>query len=328
MSAKPVRINQSRPSAPAACIRFFWLGLGMATMQMESLPAAPSDAFALTTTPSTAGVVQVEDQRASARPSSNRAEILKRFVEECVLITPGRGVFPNTYRFGAAAGETFGAEPRDVEMPSDFRISRYEVTQELYEAVMDTNPSRWKGPRNSAESMTIGSAESFCQKLTEILRREKLIGVNEEVRLPTEVEWEYCCRAGTATRYSFGDQAAAPDDRAPKATLLDPYAWHTGNAAGNDPAVGVLKPNPWGLFDCHGYLWEYVSDAWTINGQPAKPGNAPISARPVRVARGGSWKDESSRLTSSSRMPISEVTVDDAVGFRCLIAKKPATDTR
>jgi formylglycine-generating enzyme required for sulfatase activity len=185
---------------------------------------------------------------------------------------------------------------------------------------MGSNPSRWKGARNSVESMSYTDAESFCAKLTTRLQAAKLIEATETVRLPTEAEWEYCCRAGTETRYSFGDAAALKTDKDPKASILDEYAWHTGNAAGNDPAVGVLKPNPWDLFDMHGYLWEYVSDA--EDRRAAINQKTPATELSTCIIRGGSWRDRASDLTSGARrsMPIQETS--DAVGFRCVIAQK------
>lgn len=267
------------------------------------------------------------NRRESARPSENVEEIFQRFVEECVAIRPGTEPFPPRFRFGSTTKELHGIVPREVSMSQHFRISQYEVTQELYEAVMNVNPSRWKGPRNSVENVSFRNATDFCERLTVLLRARRLIASREFVRLPSELEWEYCCRAGTTTRYSFGDQAAADGDISPRATLLDPFAWHTGNAAGNDPAVGVLKPNAWGLYDCHGYLWEFVADVWSDDGQQPTIDGRPNDGNSMRTVRGGSWKDEASRLTSSSRRPVTENFVDDATGFRCVIAEKPQAQT-
>jgi formylglycine-generating enzyme required for sulfatase activity len=266
---------------------------------------------------------------ASCGESPEQRELLKTFVDEFVAITPGTGQFPASFQQGG---------DRPVELPvhqvtlkHPFAIAKYEVPQNLYEVVMGSNPSRWKGPRNSAESMTWDEANEFCRNITARLRAAQLIKADEVIRLPSESEWEYCCRAGTTTAYSFGDAAQDKGDSGPKATLLDPYAWHTGNAAGNDPAVGVLKPNPWGLYDVHGYLWEFCSDEWRsdyndapTDGAPRKvvsktPGEAP----PVRrVMRGGSWKDDFTMLRSASRRAIGQSSRDDAIGFRCIRSRQ------
>ena len=246
--------------------------------------------------------------------------VLKRFVDECVSIRPGSKIFPPEFQMGQHFAGPMALPEHTVRMSQPFRICKFETTQELYAAVMGSNPSRWKGVRNSVESMSYTDAESFCAKLTTRLQAAKLIEATEIVRLPTEAEWEYCCRAGTDTRYSFGDAAALKTDKDPIASILNEYAWHTGNAAGNDPAVGVLKPNPWDLFDMHGYLWEYVTESDVSPAATNK--TAPAPARSTCIIRGGSWRDRAVDLTCGARrsMPIQETS--DAIGFRCVIAQK------
>lgn len=251
-------------------------------------------------------------------------DLLQDFVDNCVLIEPGTEKYPQQFQMGRHFESPFALPERTVAMSQLFRISKFEMTQELYAAITGANPSRWKGPRNSVESMSFLDAEMFCTKLNAKLRAAKLIAPNEVVRLPTEAEWEYCCRAGTHTRYSFGDSASSKTDNVDATSFLNEYAWHTGNAAGNDPAVGVLKPNPWGLFDMHGYLWEYVSDRYAVTAAPetaaldqATPGAT------IRIIRSGSWRDHASRLTSGARLPIPDHVSSDAIGFRCVIAHQP-----
>lgn len=317
------------------------------------------------------------------------APLLKAFADEFVPITPGEGKFPASFQMGSKDGPANEQPPHEVTFRHKFAMARYEVPQNLYEAVMGTNPSKWKGPRNSVEMMTWSDANEFCAKVTERLRQAKLIADGEVIRLPTEAEWEYCCRAGTTTRYSFGDEAqpagvdsfdvvltgfgdnkiavikvvraatglglkeakdlvegvpkplrlVLPKADATKlkdeieqaggtcqvrgALLLDKYGWHTGNAAGNDPPVGALKPNPWGLYDMHGYLWEFTADGWSDNYATApRDGSAVPHSSETKslVVRSGSWKDRFEKLTSSSRRKITTTTIDDAIGFRCVRA--------
>lgn len=257
-------------------------------------------------------------------PADDALPLLQTFVDELVEITPGQGRYPETFVMGS--DESPSERPvRRVTMSDDFAIAKYEVPQNLYESVMGENPSRWKGPRNSAEMMTWEEANRFCERLTQSLREQSLIGANDVIRLPTEAEWEYCCRAGTTTAYSFGDHDTSDEDTGNQASLLDAYAWHTGNAAGNDPPVGALKPNPWGLYDMHGYLREFTADAWHADYEGAPADELPRAAasgtklRQVAV-RGGSWKDRSKDLRSSSRQAFGVGARDDAVGFRCVRA--------
>ena len=263
--------------------------------------------------------VRAEDDKV---PSEKTVALLMTFADEFVAITPGEGKFPASFQMGSAKGDAGEQPQHEVTFKHKFAIAKYEVPQNLYEAVMGANPSKWKGPRNSVEMMSWHDANDFCGKITAALRMNKLIADNEAIRLPTEAEWEYCCRAGTTTKYSFGDEAQQDGDKGLKATLLGKYGWHTGNAAGNDPPVGALKPNPWGLYDMHGYLWEFTADGWSdTHERPPTDGSA-VKVGQI-VLRSGSWKDSFPSLTSTSRRRLSMTATDDAVGFRCVKARVP-----
>ncbi len=336
----------------AACLLFLFLiapsrsAWSNAKAQLRDLRPAAREA----TGAAPSGDTREADRRSSPAeiPPVNGSELevlLRRFVDEFVEITPGRGGFPDSFVMGRDDGPASERPAHRVRMRQAFAIAKYETPQNLYQAVMGHNPSRWKGPRNAAEMMTWHEALQFCERATTLLRQRRLIGPDEFIRLPSEAEWEYCCRAGTRTRYSFGDDAQAPGDVAPKASILDRYAWHTGNAAGNDPPVGALKPNPWGLYDVHGYLWEMTEDDWfddyrsgPADARPrtASPGDRASpsatdgaagrsSAAPVpRITiRGGSWRDPYPLLTSTARRPFPVNARSDAVGFRCVRSKRP-----
>jgi formylglycine-generating enzyme required for sulfatase activity len=243
----------------------------------------------------------------AAAPQEDSKKLLKTFREEFVAIEPA------SFTMGSAAGGKAEQPTHEVKIAFPFKIGKVEVPQNLWEAVMGSNPSRWKGRRNSVEMLSFDEAEEFCRKVTELLRAADLIGKEEFIRLPTEAEWEYCARAGTKTAYSFGEDAKDLND----------YAWHTGNAAGNDPPVGAKKPNPWNLYDMHGYLWEWCLDVWhdSYEGAPANSAAWTEGGDPKRrVLRGGSWKDKADALTSSYRRGAPVGLKDDAVGLRCVLA--------
>src|SRR4051794_14633037 len=113
--------------------------------------------------------------------------ILKRFADEFVTLTPGEGKFPPSFQMGSTA-EASEQPVRTVKM-KPFAICKYETTQELYEAVMGANPSKWKGRRNSVELVSWQDANEFCAKVTTLLRDRKWLAVKERIRLPSEAEW-------------------------------------------------------------------------------------------------------------------------------------------
>ncbi len=249
-----------------------------------------------------------------ADPTAEQASLLKTFRDEFVVITPGMESYPAQFTMGSDSGPMNERPAHPVAVKKRFSIARYEVPQNLWQAVTGNNPSRWKGPRNSAELFNYDEAVDFCRKTTELMRAAKLIDADEVIRLPTEAEWEYCARASSTSRYSFGDDPAE----------LGKYGWFNGNAAGNDPPVGAKLPNAWKLYDMHGYLWEWCSDAWHDNYE-----GAPTDGRSWdeggdasrRVLRSGSWKDKAPSLASSFRRAESRTTRDDAIGLRCVLSK-------
>lgn len=264
---------------------------------------------------------EAADKKPAGKPT--RMELLKTFADEFVAITPGEGKFPASFQMGRPDGPPAEQPVRTVKLTGPFHMAKYEVTQNLYEAVMGQNPSVWGGPRNSVEMVSWRDAMVFCRRATAMMRSAGLIEQDEVIRLPTEAEWEYCCRAGTKTVYSFGDAATKEGDNEAehKASLLDPYGWHTGNAAGNDPPVGALKPNAWGLYDMHGYLWEYVADNWhrDFTGAPEDSSAWTDGGdRAPRVMRSGSWRDRYVSLTSTTRQSVPDHVKSDAIGFRCV----------
>ncbi|MBI4601005.1 MAG: formylglycine-generating enzyme family protein [Planctomycetes bacterium] len=145
-----------------------------------------------------------------------------------------------------------------VHITCGFYMSATEVTQEEFRAVMGYNPSEPTArPGLAVNRVSWREAVAFCAKLT---AREELTEPGRVYRLPTEAEWEYACRAGTTTRYSFGD-ALDCDDIDGLCEIFDENMWYNGNVAGVwPPAVGTKPPNPWGLHDMHGGLAEWCQD--------------------------------------------------------------------
>ncbi|MEO2015386.1 MAG: formylglycine-generating enzyme family protein [Fuerstiella sp.] len=197
--------------------------------------------------------------------------------------------------------------PHPVTLTQPFELGVYEVTQEQYEQVIGSNPSDFKGPQNPVEKVSWDDAVEFCRELS-ALPAEKAAGY--VYRLPTEAEWEYACRAGTQTKYSFGDS---------KSELAD-YAWYSKNAGGNSPyPVGGKKPNAWGLYDMHGNVFEWCQDrpASYPSGSVTDPTGA--SSGSDRVRRGGSWSSYSVVCRSAGRnWSPPDSRNDNRLGFRVL----------
>jgi formylglycine-generating enzyme required for sulfatase activity len=196
-----------------------------------------------------------------------------------------------------------------VTITKPFHLGAFEVTQEQYEKVTGKNPSHYKGPNNPVENVSWDDAVEFCRKLSQ-LPKEKAAG--HVYRLPTEAEWEYACRAGTTTAFSFDDDASQ----------LGQYAWFDENSGTTTHPVGGKKPNPWGLYDMHGNVWEWCQD-W--HGEyPSEPVTDPTgpTTGSYRVFRGGRWVSVARYCQSGNRDRFYPSLRDSGLGFR--VARGPS----
>src|SRR5262245_60867667 len=170
---------------------------------------------------------------------------------EFVWIPPGR------FTMGSPTNEPNRIENEGpqttVTISCGFWLGKYEVTQGEWLKLMTNNPSDCKGDlRLPVERVTWDEANEFCRQLTHLERTGGKLPPRNEYRLPTEAEWEYACRAGSTSRFSYGDD--------PGYGKLQQYAWYLDNSGHRTHPVGEKKPNPWGLHDIHGNVWEWCSD--------------------------------------------------------------------
>ena len=161
-----------------------------------------------------------------------------------------------------------------MQITRPFYLSAYEITQQQFERVTGKDPSEFKGATNPVERVSWYEAVIFCDELS---KRE---GV--EYRLPTEAEWEYACRAGTTTAYSFGDDKSQ----------LGKYAWFSDNSDNTTHPVGEKLANRWVLFDMHGNVWEWCQDwrgTYETKQMLIDPSGPASGSR--RVLRGGAFNN-------------------------------------
>ncbi len=223
------------------------------------------------------------------QPSNENGVIMNSIGMKLKLIEPGE------FMMGSDKGQDVEKPVHKVRITKAFYIGVYEVTQEQYEKIMGENPSYFRGANIPVDSISWDDAVLFCKRLSE---KE---GVT--YRLPTEAEWEYACRAGTRTRYYWGDEM---DNR---------YAWTTKSGKKSHD-VGQKKPNAWGLYDMSGNVWEWCSDRYGDDYYDNSPEEDPGGPRNgfCPVTRGGSWLCGS--CSSASRWWNSPDFGHDDQGFR------------
>jgi formylglycine-generating enzyme required for sulfatase activity len=187
---------------------------------------------------------------------------------DLVLIPAGE------FEMGSNDGAKNEKPVHKVKISQSFFMGKYVVTQTQYEKVMGNNPSQFKGENLPVEKCYMyASAESFCKKASSL--------TGKSIRLPTEAEWEYACRAGTKTKYNTGDNDAA----------LKQAGWFGVNSDGKTHPVGQKKPNAWGLYDMHGNVWQCCQDWYGedyYGKSPVEDPQGPTQGTYRGVLRGGS----------------------------------------
>jgi len=213
---------------------------------------------------------------------------------------------PGSFRMGIPekTKTSFATIQVSVTISKGFYLGKYSVTQAEFKAVMGTTP--WAGKSNVKEGddypatyVDWNDAAEFCRKLTARESQAGRLPQGYVYALPTEAQREYACRAGTTTAYSFGDDAGNLGD----------YAWWggiygDGNAKTEQYAhrVGQKKPNPWGLYDMHGNVWEWCRDAYA--GELPGGTDPLVETGSARVSRGGGWYGGAGECRSMCRQPI------------------------
>ena len=227
---------------------------------------------------------------------------------EMVVVPAGK------FMMGSADGADDEKPVHEVVIAKPFAVGKFEVTFDEYDAcaadggcVMHQHPSDagWGRGRHPVIAMPWMWVSGYLDWLSQ--------KTGKHYRLLTEAEWEYAARAGTTTKYAFGDTITH-----------DQANFSTGKERGRTVEVGSYPPNAWGLHDMHGNVWEWVEDCYEVSyeyenapvKQPADGSAYVYTGCPTRVARGGSWDYEANDLRSSLRYAVKPSYGVDEIGFR------------
>jgi eukaryotic-like serine/threonine-protein kinase len=228
-------------------------------------------------------------------------------------------VAPGSFTMGSP-NTFFSEDPaHEVTISHRYGFGKYPITQGQWRIVMGTNPSRFASTDDHpVETISWSDAVDFCRELSNTIGRE--------VRLPTEAEWEYACRAGTLGDFFFSPNGPFTDETGVPSELrraLGNFAWFDSNSVGGPHQVGLKRPNPWGFHDLVGNLWEWCEDNWH-NDYVGAPTNGAAwiddaNSRRLRCVRGGAWDMNAFRCRSCYRSWEHEEIATDRIGLRIVI---------
>ena len=200
---------------------------------------------------------------------------------------------------------------QNVTLTKPFYMGLFEVTQKQYQLVTGSNPSRFSGDKLPVERVSYnairGSSNGANWPASNAVDSSSFLGklrarTGLDFDLPTEAQWEYACRAGTTTTYSYGNSANGN------------YMWYGDNSSSQTHEVGTKLPNPWGLYDMHGNVLEWCLDWYGTLSYGTDPKGS--SSGSHRVIRGGSWSILASICASSDRSSSDPLSESNNVGFR------------
>ena len=233
---------------------------------------------------------------------------------DMIWIEPGTFIMGSpTDELGRDSDET----QHQVTLTQGYWLGRYEVTQAQYEAVMEKNPSKFKGADLPVEKVSWYNAMDFCAKLTDIERAAGRLPEGYEYTLPTEAQWEYACRAGTTTALNSGMNLSDKN----KCPEMDEVGWYEYNSDSTTHPVGQKMPNAWGLYDMHGNVFE-----WCLDWHGSYPSSAVTdpkgsSSGSYRVLRGGNWNFNAYSCRSAYRFDSTPSDFNrNYYGFRVALA--------
>jgi formylglycine-generating enzyme required for sulfatase activity len=238
------------------------------------------------------------------------------------------GMRPQNMVFIPAGNFTLGSPANEEDRFSDegpqtpvtisqgFWIGARPVTQLEYNSIMGTNPSSFAGTLElPVESVSWFDATNYCARLTEQAVAGHRIPAGCQYRLPTEAEWEYACRAETTTRFNYGDD--------PGYLNFSTYAWYAENSSNQTHPVATKLPNPWGIYDMYGNVWQWCQDWYgPYPGVPVTDPKGPATGL-NRVLRAGSWADYPNLCRTACRILDEPSALYSTYGLRVVLAPNP-----
>lgn len=285
------------------------------------------------------GVAKFDDEDQPPEPLDEPAKSVSLSLRSNVGVVTQRlrWIPPGQFMFGSPKGEPgrrdeYEFEPTQQIVESGFWMFDTPCTQELWTAVMGNNQSFFKSPTRPVETVSWNACQEFLDRLA-----EQCPGKGFEFELPSELEWEYACRAGT-TEATYAGPMEILGER--NALILDSISWYGGNCgiefdspfgwattdwqenqyefkAGGTHRVAMKRANAWGLFDTLGNVYEWCVDVWRNSDSESKEVAVPASA--YRVVRGGSWDGHASYVRAAYRTVRSCGSGSGNVGFRCRV---------
>ncbi|MCF7854967.1 MAG: formylglycine-generating enzyme family protein [Candidatus Pacebacteria bacterium] len=238
-------------------------------------------------------------------------------------------IAPGTFVRGTETGHAHEQPAHIVELTTGFHIGRHLITQRQYIEVMNRNPSYFQGLENPVENVNWYDTMEFCSRLTVLQRTAGKISASAYFRLPTEAEWEFCCR--TTPETAVARTGSAPGDDAVQAQpvyscgdtpeTLGEYAWYMGNSSETTHPVGEKKPNGRGLYDMHGNVSEWCHDWFgSYTGERLKDPGGPAEGD-QKVRRGGSWASIAARCRATDRIGVVPSCACAIIGFRIVLTE-------
>ena len=277
------------------------IALGLGFLAGDAVGAQPNSG-AESGAGATAAAAAKAPEEFLAQIAVSRAWVAETIGLELIPIPGG------TFRMGSEQGHREERPLTEVTL-RDFALGKTEVTQAQWQAVMRSNPSRFRGSDLPVENVSWDLAMLFCRRLTERARAAGKLPAGFEFTLPTEAQWEYACRAGAT-----GD--SAPDPGA--------MAWYDANSDLQTHPVGIKRANAWGLHDMHGNVLEWCHD-WFQDSLPGGRVTEPTGPAEgsFRIYRGGGWSGDAGNLRYSHRFKIAPDDLYDGLGFRLALRRIP-----